>query len=76
MRLEMVLGKDSDLAQLFSDLVRTLATGQPQLDSSLGKLGDVTTLRKRLEAEVAASNDIAASPAFIGAWSRKPAADV
>ena len=76
MRLEMVLGRDSDLAQLFSDLVRTLATEQPQLDSSLGKLGDVTTLRKRLEAEVAASNDIAASPAFIGAWSRKPAADV
>jgi len=73
MRLEMMLGKDSDLARLFSGLVRTLATEHGRLESPLGELGDLGTLERRLEAEVAASDAVAGSPAFVGAWSRKPA---
>jgi ubiquinone/menaquinone biosynthesis C-methylase UbiE len=72
MRLEMLLGKDSDLAQLLGDLVGTLGMEHQWLDSRLGKLGDLGTLSKRLEAEVAASDAVAASPAFVGAWCRKP----
>jgi len=73
MRLEMMLGKDSDLARLFSGLVDTLATEHGRLESPLGELGDLGTLERRLEAEVAASDAVAGSPAFVGAWSRKPA---
>jgi ubiquinone/menaquinone biosynthesis C-methylase UbiE len=73
MRLEMQLGRDSDLAQLLGDLARTLATEHPHLDSCLGKLGDLGTLRRRLQDEVAASDVVAASGAFVGAWARKPA---
>jgi len=72
MRLEMLLGKDSDLAQLLGDLVGTLGMEHQWLDSRLGKLGDLGTLSKRLEAEVAACDAVAASPAFVGAWCRKP----
>jgi SAM-dependent methyltransferase len=72
MRLEMMLGKDSDLARLFAGLVHTLAREHGQLGSLLGKLGDPGTLERTLEAEVAASDAVAGSPAFVGAWSRKP----
>jgi hypothetical protein len=69
----MLLGKDSDLARLFGGLVHTLAREYGRSESPLGKLGDLGTLERRLEAEVAASDAVAGSPAFVGAWSRKPA---
>src|SRR5262249_24682856 len=65
MRLEMLLGKNADLARLFGGLAHTLANEDRRSESPLGKLGDLGTLERRLGAEVAASDAVAGSPAFV-----------
>lgn len=74
MRAEMLLGKDPDIAQWYSDIVCTLQPLMQQFDLPLERVGRVDTLRKRLQAEAEASNSVVAFPAFVGAWARKPAA--
>ena len=72
MRLEMLLGKDPDFAQWFSDTVGTLRPQLQQFGPWPEALGDLETLRERLQAELATSKTVAARAAYVGAWCRKP----
>ena len=72
MRLEMLLGKDPDFAQWFSDMVDTLRPQIQQFRICPDALGDFETLRERLQAELATSKTVAARAAYVGAWCRKP----
>src|SRR5947208_1415101 len=72
LRLEMALGKDTDFAQWFGDIVRTLQPQIEQFGLHLEALGDLETLQARLQVEVEASSTVASWPAYVGAWSRKP----
>ena len=70
MRLEMLVGRSGDLAQWFGDILQTLCSEDDQRDPRVRELGALGTLQERLHAEVAASNAIAAWPAYVGAWCR------
>jgi len=72
MRLEMPLGKDPDFAQWFSDTVGTLQAQIQEFGLWPEALGDLETLRDRLQAELATSKTVAARAAYVGAWCRKP----
>lgn len=72
MRMEMPLGNDPDTARWFYDIICTLRPQIQQLDLPLESLGNLDTLRERLQAEVAASNTVASWLAPVGVWSRKP----
>jgi ubiquinone/menaquinone biosynthesis C-methylase UbiE len=72
MRLEMLLGKNPDFAQWFSDIIVTLRTQIQQFGLWPEALGDSETLQERLQAELATSNTVAARSAYVGAWCRKP----
>lgn len=72
MRMEMPLGNDPDIARWFYDIICTLRPQIQQLDLPLESLGNLDTLRERLQAEVAASNTVASWLAPVGVWSRKP----
>src|SRR5262249_52268568 len=74
MRLEMQLGKDPDIAELFVGLIRTLRPQAKQYGVDVEALSDLEALRERLQAEVAASDAVGSWPAFVSAWSRTPAA--
>jgi ubiquinone/menaquinone biosynthesis C-methylase UbiE len=71
MRLEMPLGKDTDTAQWFSDIICTLRPLIQQFNLALDAVGNLDTLSERLQAEVTASNTVAAWLAPVGAWARK-----
>jgi SAM-dependent methyltransferase len=72
MRMEMPLGNDPDIARWFYDIICTLHPQIQQLDLPLQSLGNLNTLRERLQAEVAASNTVASWLAPVGVWSRRP----
>jgi len=71
MRLEMPLGKDPDTARWFADIIYTLRPQIEQFNLSLDLLGNLDTLSERLQAEVTASQGVAAWLAPVGAWARK-----
>ena len=75
MRLEMLLGKDPDFAQWFSDTVGTLRPQLQQFGPWPEALGDLETLRERLQAEITTSKTVTARAAYVGAWCRKPKND-
>jgi ubiquinone/menaquinone biosynthesis C-methylase UbiE len=70
MRLEMPLGKDPDFAEWFSGLIRTLQPLMLELALPVESLGNLDTLQERLQAEVDASQNLAAWMAPVGAWAR------
>jgi ubiquinone/menaquinone biosynthesis C-methylase UbiE len=72
MRLEMPLGKESDLAQWFCDICYSLRPLMQQLHLPIESLGSLDTLVDRLQAEVAGSKSVASWFAAVAAWSRKP----
>jgi ubiquinone/menaquinone biosynthesis C-methylase UbiE len=72
MRLEMILGKDPELAQWFCDIVQTLLPQIQEFGLWTEELGDLEALRERLQAEVVTSKTVATWPATVGAWCRKP----
>jgi SAM-dependent methyltransferase len=57
MRLEMILGKDPELAQWFCDIVQTLLPQIQEFGLWTEELGDLKALRERLQAEVVTSRD-------------------
>jgi ubiquinone/menaquinone biosynthesis C-methylase UbiE len=71
MRLEMLMGKDPDLAIFFYTLICTLRPQIQYLDLSIESLGNLDTLVERLQNEVYLSNSVASLPACVGAWARK-----
>jgi len=73
MSLEMPLGNDPEFVRWVPDVLASLLPQVRQFSLPLEPLGDLNTLRERLQAEVAASNSVVTWMAMVGAWSRKPA---
>ena len=73
MSLEMPLGNDPEFVRWVPDVLASLLPQVRQFNLPLEPLGDLNTLRERLQAEVAASNSVVTWMAMVGAWSRKPA---
>ena len=71
MRMELLLGKEPDLAQWYYDLLCTLRPRIEQLHLSTKSLGTLDTLVHRLQAEVAESKTVACWFGSVGAWCRK-----
>ena len=71
--LEMPLGNDPEFIRWVPDVLASLLPQVRQFNLQLEPLGDLNTLRERLQAEVAASNSVVTWMAMVGAWSRKPA---
>jgi ubiquinone/menaquinone biosynthesis C-methylase UbiE len=72
MRMEILLGSDPEFTRWIYDLLCSL---RPQIrgrNSSLERLGDLNTLRQRLQAEVAGAHAVVPFVALVGAWSRRP----
>src|SRR5467141_1889860 len=74
MNLEMPLGNDPEFIRWVPDVLASLLPQVRQFSLPLEPLGDLNTLPKRIQAEVAASNTVVTWMAMVGAWSRKPAA--
>jgi Methyltransferase domain len=72
MSLEMPLGNDPEFVRWVPDVLASLLPQARQFNLPLEPLGDLNTLRERLQAEVAASNSVVTWMAMVGAWSRKP----
>ena len=73
MSLEMPLGNDPEFVRWVPDVLASLLPQVRQFNLPLEPLGDLNTLRERLQAEVAASNSVVTWMAMVSAWSRKPA---
>src|SRR2546427_12690712 len=71
--LEMPLGNDPEFIRWVPDVLASLLPQVRQFNLQLELLGDLNTLRERLQAEVAASNSVVTWMAMVGAWSHKPA---
>jgi ubiquinone/menaquinone biosynthesis C-methylase UbiE len=72
MRLEVPIGDDPNIAQYAFDLFSTLLPRMRQYELPLGELGDIETLRTRLEEERAAARRFGSTVGLVSAWSRKP----
>ncbi len=72
MRLEMELGYDPDFTRWVSDSVNSVRPQIEKLNLPLKELGDLDTLQRRLQEEVASSNTVVPWLALVGAWCRKP----
>jgi ubiquinone/menaquinone biosynthesis C-methylase UbiE len=73
MHLEIPLGSDTGFIRVISDLVCSLQPLAKQHSVSLEELGDLSTLRDRICAEVATANTVVSVVPLLGVWSRKPA---
>ena len=71
MHLEMPLATDSSIAQLETDLLRTLLFAAEQHGISVAALGNLDTLPDRIHAEAVAANSVTGFLAMVSAWSRK-----
>jgi SAM-dependent methyltransferase len=76
MRLEMALGNDPDFTRLAYDAVCSSMPYIEKFDLPVDALGDLETLRERLQAEVAASNTVVPWIALGEAWCRIPETQV
>jgi SAM-dependent methyltransferase len=72
LRLQIPLGNDSGTRRWMYDLFCTVHPRLAALGISPESLGDLTTLSKRLEAELDATNSYAACVGLVGAWTRMP----
>ena len=72
MRLEMELGYEPDFTRWVSDVVHSVRPQIQKLNLSTEALGDLETLQKRLQSEVASSNTVVPWLAVVGAYCRKP----
>ena len=73
MHMEIPLGSDADFTRVFCEVLLSLRPRAQKSGVSLEALGDLTTLRERVQAEVAASNSVVSFLPLVGAWSRKVA---
>jgi ubiquinone/menaquinone biosynthesis C-methylase UbiE len=71
MHLQMSLAGDSSLAELETDMLRTLLPAAERHGVSLVALGDLDTLPNRIHAEAVATNAVFGFLAMASAWSRK-----
>ena len=71
LRFEMPLATDSSIAQLETDLLRTLLFAAEQHGISVAALGNLDTLPDRIHAEAVAANSVTGFLAMVSAWSRK-----
>jgi ubiquinone/menaquinone biosynthesis C-methylase UbiE len=72
MRVEVPIGDDPNIVQYAFDLFSTLLPRMRQYELPLGELGDIETLRTRLEEERAAAGRFGSTVGLVSAWSRKP----
>jgi len=72
MRIEVAVGGDPGLTQWIYDLFCSLLPRMRQHNLRVDDVGDTTTLRERLDAELASTNRFGATIGLVGAWSRKP----
>ena len=72
MRLEIPLGNDPDFTRWVYDVLCSLKPQINELNLPIEQLGDMDTLRDRLQEEVAASNTVVPGIALVGAWCRMP----
>ena len=70
MRIEVPVGDDPDIVRWVHDIALTLIPRA--LPEDLELLGNLDTLRSRLEAERGAANSFGACVGLVSAWSRKP----
>jgi len=68
----MELGHDPDFTRWLSDVTVSICPQIEKLNLSLEELGDLSTLQRRLEDEVASSNTVVPWIALVGAWCRTP----
>lgn len=71
MRIETLLGSDADFIGLVCDLLVSVRALAEQHHVPLEMLGDLSTLTSRVQAEIAASNNVVSFVPMVGVWSRK-----
>ena len=72
MRIEVPVGESSDIARWVYDLFCSLRPRMHEHDLASAALGDLPSLRSKLDAEMARTNAFGACIGLVGAWSRKP----
>ena len=70
MRMEMPMGSDSFFAGWFYDLLRSVRPQMQQHNLSCETLGNLETLRQRLQTELATTKSPGACIGMVAAWSR------
>jgi ubiquinone/menaquinone biosynthesis C-methylase UbiE len=70
MHLDMPLGSDPDFTRWVYDVIRTLVPRMQQFNISAEPLGDLATLRERLDQEILSANSVVPILPLVGAWSR------
>jgi hypothetical protein len=76
MRIEVPVGDDPNIVRWTHDLFVTLLRRMRQDELAASGIGDLDTLKSRLEAERIAANAFGVCPGLVGAWSRKPVQSV
>ena len=72
MRLEMMLGTDSDFTRWVYDILCSLRPHVERHNICLEPLGDFETLAARMHSEVTASKSVVPYVALVGAWAHRP----
>lgn len=72
MRVEIPIGDDPNIVRYAHDLFFTLLPRMDEYGLSLSELGDLETLKSRLEEERVTANSFGSSVGLVSAWSRKP----
>jgi SAM-dependent methyltransferase len=72
MRIEIPVGESPDIARWVYDLFCSLRPRMPAHDLTAAALGDLGSLRARLDAEIARTKAFGACIGLVGAWSSKP----
>lgn len=72
MRIEIPVGTDPDFARWLHDLFWTLLPRMEQHHLAYKDVGNLDTLRPRLEDEANAAKAFGATIGLVGAWSIKP----
>jgi ubiquinone/menaquinone biosynthesis C-methylase UbiE len=72
MRIDIPIDQEPDTRRWLYDLLLTLRPRMEQVNLSLDTVGEIDTLRERLERELDDHRSYAAGVGLVGAWSRKP----
>jgi len=72
MRIEVPVGKEPSIVHWVYDIFCTLLPRMPSDELKDKEIGDLETLKSRLEAERVAANSFGACVGLVSAWSRKP----
>jgi hypothetical protein len=76
LRLETPIGNDPDTRRWVFDLFCTVQRRFGELGISASEVGDMSTLSDRLEAELDSTQSYASCIGLVGAWARKPPAEI